>query len=188
VPFVNWRYILFSHNDSDEEMELARKTAAEIGVDRLSWEITDHPENMFSRRFVPGTPEFDRIQYEIWDQDRPRQRHSRRDAARAHRARRHVVARSHRERGAQGRRRASVEIRTRVTNLSIRRSRRRRATAGAWSAWAPSSAPRTARSSTGTTSAPGCPHTCRRGRRWKSPSRSRPRHTRALPAEVRLGQ
>src|SRR5262245_9898832 len=67
VPFVNWRYILFTHNDSDEEMDLARKTAAEIGVDRLSWEITDHPENMFSRRFVPGTPEFERIQYEVWD-------------------------------------------------------------------------------------------------------------------------
>jgi hypothetical protein len=67
VPFVNWRYILFNHNDSDAEMEQARRMAAEIGVDRLSWEITDHPENMFSRRFVPGTPEFDRIQYEIWD-------------------------------------------------------------------------------------------------------------------------
>lgn len=67
VPFVNWRYILFSHNDSDEEMELARKMAIEIGVDRLSWEITDHPENMFSRRFVPGTPAFERIQFEIWD-------------------------------------------------------------------------------------------------------------------------
>jgi hypothetical protein len=41
--------------------------AAEIGVDRLSWEITDHPENMFSRRFVPGTRDFERIQYEVWD-------------------------------------------------------------------------------------------------------------------------
>src|SRR5688572_20584936 len=67
VPFVNWRYILFSHSDSDQEMELARTMAVEISVDRLSWEITDHPENMFSRRFVPGTPDFDRIQYEIWD-------------------------------------------------------------------------------------------------------------------------
>jgi hypothetical protein len=67
VPFVNWRYILFTHNDSDEEMDLARRTAAAIGVDRLTWEITDHPENMFSRRFVPGTPEFERIQYEVWD-------------------------------------------------------------------------------------------------------------------------
>jgi hypothetical protein len=41
--------------------------AADIGVDRLSWEITDHPENMFSRRFVPGTPDFERIEHEVWD-------------------------------------------------------------------------------------------------------------------------
>src|SRR5262249_4395403 len=67
VPFVNWRYILFTHNDSDEEMDLARRTATEIGVDRLCWEITDHPENMFSRRFVPGTPDYARIEHEIWD-------------------------------------------------------------------------------------------------------------------------
>ena len=68
VPFVNWRYILFSHNDSDEEMALARRMAAEIGVDRLSWEITDHPENMFSRRFTPGAPDHAKIEHEIWDQ------------------------------------------------------------------------------------------------------------------------
>ena len=41
--------------------------AAEIGVDRLTWEITDHPEDSFSRRFVPGTPDYERIRYEIWD-------------------------------------------------------------------------------------------------------------------------
>jgi len=69
VPFVNWRYILFTHNDSDEEMAGARAMAAAIGVDRLSWEITDHPENMFSRRFVPGTPDHLRIAHEIWDQN-----------------------------------------------------------------------------------------------------------------------
>ena len=107
VPFVNWRYILFTHNDSDEEMELARKMAAEIGVDRLSWEITDHPENMFSRRFVPGTPEFDAHRARDLGQDRPRQRDSRRHAAGADRHRRHVVAGSDRRRAAQGRRRAS---------------------------------------------------------------------------------
>jgi hypothetical protein len=67
VPFVNWRYILFTHNDSDEEMAAARRMAADIGVDRLSWEITDHPEDMFSRRFVRGTPEYARIEHEIWD-------------------------------------------------------------------------------------------------------------------------
>jgi sulfatase maturation enzyme AslB (radical SAM superfamily) len=68
VPFVNWRYILFTHNDTDEEMERARRLAADIGVDRLSWEITDHPEDMFSRRFAPGTPDYDRVRHEIWDQ------------------------------------------------------------------------------------------------------------------------
>jgi MoaA/NifB/PqqE/SkfB family radical SAM enzyme len=67
VPFVNWRYILFSHNDSDAEMARAREMAAEIGVDRLCWEITDHPENMFSRRFAPGTEDHAAIKHEIWD-------------------------------------------------------------------------------------------------------------------------
>ena len=67
VPHLNWRYILFKWNDSDEEMNRARTLAAESGVDRLSWEITDHPENSFSRRFAPGTPDFDTIRHEIWD-------------------------------------------------------------------------------------------------------------------------
>jgi len=67
VPFVNWRYILFNWNDQDEEMARAREMAAEIGVDRLCWEITDHPEDGYSRRFAPGTPDYDRIRYEIWD-------------------------------------------------------------------------------------------------------------------------
>ena len=67
VPFINWRYILFGHNDSDEEMQLARKTAATLGVDRLCWELTDHPENLFSRRFLPGTDDLARIRREVWD-------------------------------------------------------------------------------------------------------------------------
>jgi len=67
VPFLNWRYILFTWNDSDEEMQLARKMAAEIGVDRLCWELTDHPEDAFSRRFLPGRPELESIQTEVWD-------------------------------------------------------------------------------------------------------------------------
>ena len=67
VPFINWRYILFTHNDSDEEMQRARDLAADIGVDRLCWELTDHPEGMFSRRFLPGTPELDAIKHEVWD-------------------------------------------------------------------------------------------------------------------------
>ena len=67
VPFINWRYILFRHNDSDEEMQRAREMAAAIGVDRLCWELTDHPEDLFSRRFLPGTPDLAAIRHEIWD-------------------------------------------------------------------------------------------------------------------------
>ena len=64
---INWRYILFIHNDSDEEMQRARATAADIGVDRLCWELTDHPEDLYSRRFVHGSPALTAIQHEIWD-------------------------------------------------------------------------------------------------------------------------
>jgi hypothetical protein len=67
VPFINWRYILFTHNDSDEEMNLARELATQLGVDRLCWELTDHPEDMFSRRFVRGSSELEAIRHEIWD-------------------------------------------------------------------------------------------------------------------------
>ncbi|HUU34329.1 MAG TPA: radical SAM protein [Vicinamibacterales bacterium] len=68
VPHINWRYILFTWNDHDEEMDQARRMAAEFGVDRLTWEITDHPEDSFSRRFAPGTDAFARIRHEVWDQ------------------------------------------------------------------------------------------------------------------------
>jgi MoaA/NifB/PqqE/SkfB family radical SAM enzyme len=67
VPQLNWRYILFKWNDSDEEMQLARELAETVGVDRLCWELTDHPEDSFSRRFVAGTDDLARIRYEIWD-------------------------------------------------------------------------------------------------------------------------
>jgi len=67
VPFLNWRYILFTWNDSDAEMNLARQMAAEMGVDRLCWEITDHPEEAFSRRFIPGSPALETIRIETWD-------------------------------------------------------------------------------------------------------------------------
>jgi hypothetical protein len=67
LPFINWRYILFRWNDSDREMALARRLAADAGADRLCWELTDHPEDSFSRRFVPGTPELAAIRHEVWD-------------------------------------------------------------------------------------------------------------------------
>jgi MoaA/NifB/PqqE/SkfB family radical SAM enzyme len=67
VPQLNWRYILFTWNDTDDEMSRARTLAAEIGVDRLCWEITDHPEDAFSRRFVPDSADLAAIRHEIWD-------------------------------------------------------------------------------------------------------------------------
>src|SRR3954447_4058071 len=67
LPYLNWRYILFKWNDSDEEMALARTLAQDLGADRLCWEITDHPEDAFSRRFAPGTPGFESIRRETWD-------------------------------------------------------------------------------------------------------------------------
>ncbi|MFN2446343.1 MAG: radical SAM protein [Vicinamibacterales bacterium] len=67
IPHINWRYILFTWNDSDEEMARARQLAAEVGADRLCWELTDHPEEAFSRRFVPGSDELARIRHEVWD-------------------------------------------------------------------------------------------------------------------------
>jgi len=67
LPFINWRYILFTHNDSSAEMDLARRMAEDLGVDRLCWERTDHPEDMYSRRFAPGTEALSAIKHEIWD-------------------------------------------------------------------------------------------------------------------------
>ncbi|MCH8882223.1 MAG: hypothetical protein IIA41_01845 [SAR324 cluster bacterium] len=48
-------------------MDHARVLAEQIGVDRLTWEITDHPESAYSRRFAPGTPDHAAIRREIWD-------------------------------------------------------------------------------------------------------------------------
>src|SRR5437763_16295172 len=48
-------------------MARARQLASEIGVDRLCWELTDHPEDAYSRRFVPGAPDLDAIRHEVWD-------------------------------------------------------------------------------------------------------------------------
>ena len=114
VPFLNWRYILFTWNDSDEEMALARRMAAEIGVDRLTWEITDHPEDAFSRRFAPGTPDYARIQHEVWDASGLGNAI---DGA-TPRARIDVVADGHR--ALVARPGEPVVVRTRVHNLSAR--------------------------------------------------------------------
>jgi len=67
VPFINWRYILFKWNDSFLQMARARRLAAKIGVDRLTWEITDHPVGAVSKKFQIGSPAWKRIFYQIWD-------------------------------------------------------------------------------------------------------------------------
>ncbi len=67
IPFINWRYILFSWNDSDVQLQKARECAESLGVDRLTWEITDHPPDAVSTRFQIGTDDWNRYRHEIWD-------------------------------------------------------------------------------------------------------------------------
>jgi hypothetical protein len=67
VPFINWRYILFRWNDSAWQMGKARRLAERIGVDRLTWEITDHPAGAASRKYRAGSAAWKRIRHEIWD-------------------------------------------------------------------------------------------------------------------------
>jgi hypothetical protein len=67
VPFINWRYILFKWNDSYRQMARARRLAKKIGVDRLTWEITDHPAAAVSKKYQIGSPAWKRIFYQIWD-------------------------------------------------------------------------------------------------------------------------
>ena len=66
-PVINWRYILFRWNDSSAQMNRARKLARKIGVDRLVWEITDHPGEAKSEKYQIGTPAWKAIYNEIWD-------------------------------------------------------------------------------------------------------------------------
>jgi hypothetical protein len=67
VPCINWRYILFNWNDSFWQMAKARRLAKKIGVDRLTWEITDHPAGAASKKYPIGSPAWKRIFYQIWD-------------------------------------------------------------------------------------------------------------------------
>lgn len=50
-PAVEWKYILFCHNDSDEELVAAQLRAEEIGVDGLLFVLTHTVEQ--STRFTP---------------------------------------------------------------------------------------------------------------------------------------
>ena len=146
-----WRYILFNWNDTDEEMERARQLAVEIGVDRLSWELTDHPETADPRRFVPGSADLASIKREVWDDNGlgnaiPGRRRTRASTSarwsRGFRSWRGPDSRS-------GCGRASTTCR----NV---RSPRRPPTAAGSCAWARNSATPQARSSTAISPAHGC--------------------------------
>lgn len=122
LPVINWRYILFAWNDSDAEMTQARRLAGDLGVDRLCWEITDHPEEAFSRRFVPGSEPHASIRHEIWDDNNlgnaipgctPRARIELRDAAPHDGGHRFEAALRARAGG-------TLTVSTRVRNLSKR--------------------------------------------------------------------
>ena len=54
-------------NDSDEEMNRARQLATEIGVDRLSWRSPINPGERVLTPFRAGTPDYEAIRNEIWD-------------------------------------------------------------------------------------------------------------------------
>ncbi len=67
VPHINWRCILFKWNDSRQHMKKIKKLAEQTGVDRFTWEITDHPKEGISAKYQIGTRHWKEIFYEIWD-------------------------------------------------------------------------------------------------------------------------
>jgi hypothetical protein len=73
AAIVAWAALMpVTSEDRDQVFEIpkgtwARRMAGDMGVDRLSWELTDHPESAFSRRFVNGSAELEAIRHEVWD-------------------------------------------------------------------------------------------------------------------------
>jgi hypothetical protein len=67
VPFINWRCILFNWNDSAKHMKKILKLAEATGVDRFTWEITDHPPEGLSKKYQIGTRHWTKIVHQIWD-------------------------------------------------------------------------------------------------------------------------
>jgi wyosine [tRNA(Phe)-imidazoG37] synthetase (radical SAM superfamily) len=52
-PFINWQYIFFKWNDSNEEIEMAQKLSKKIGVDQLEFKSTYSPILYISRKYPP---------------------------------------------------------------------------------------------------------------------------------------
>lgn len=66
-PLIVWRYILFSWNDSDEEMNTARRMAKDIGVDYFTWHLNVADADYSSPRYHIGSPHLGEIGHELWD-------------------------------------------------------------------------------------------------------------------------
>ena len=165
VPFINWRYILFKWNDSDEEMARAAAGAA-IGVDRLCWEITDHPESSFLAAVRAGLADLEAIRTRsgtttISGNAIPARR-------RARDRRRTLVPAGRWPRQDPAGRSA---VRHACTTCRPPPFPRRPPTAAGWSGSARSSATSGAPSSSATTRAPGCRRRSRRRATRRRPHR-----------------
>lgn len=66
-PLLVWRYILFSWNDSAEEMDEARRLAKEVGADHLAWHLNAVDGQSASTRYHIGSPHLHEIEHELWD-------------------------------------------------------------------------------------------------------------------------
>ena len=68
VPFINWRYILFTHNDSDEEMTLARDDGGARWASIACAGSSPITRRTCSRAAsCPGRAALAAIKHEIWD-------------------------------------------------------------------------------------------------------------------------
>jgi hypothetical protein len=67
-PKIVWRYILFPWNDSDAEMDLARRMAKDAGVDYFAWQLNIwQAPHSISARYFHGSPHLDGIRHEMWE-------------------------------------------------------------------------------------------------------------------------
>jgi uncharacterized Fe-S cluster-containing radical SAM superfamily protein len=62
---IEWKYVVFGHNDSIDEIELAQDLARQAGVDVISFWRGDGPERILSKRF-PDHPPFQNLGYANW--------------------------------------------------------------------------------------------------------------------------
>lgn len=63
---VLWRYLVFHWNDSDAEIDEARRLARELGVSQLAFHLTHVPAGAISHRRMPGAPGHARVS-DSWD-------------------------------------------------------------------------------------------------------------------------